>query len=141
MSAPAGRDELKRLEIPLAVLGACLTGLALVFAQTGIPSWIPRAATTGAGLPSPLSGMTRSFVALASGDPGAAFRWHPLGPIVFIACVAAVVVGAASWHRGHRAEVLRQALAKRWLWWGVAAAFVGAWIRQVIWFGGTHGLL
>jgi hypothetical protein len=124
-----------RLELPLALLGASLIGLAFVFAHTGIPGWIPPAPSVRAGIPSPLSGMTRSFVALASGDPAAAFRWHPLGPVVFVACVAAVAAGALSWTRSRRFAALPGILARRWMWWSVAGAFAAAWIRQLIWLG------
>jgi uncharacterized protein DUF2752 len=135
MTRRSGRGELMRLEVPLALLGASLIAAAFAFARVGIPSWIPPATTARAGLPSPLTGMTRSFVAMASGHVGAAFRWHPLGPVVFAACVLGVGVAVVSWRRGRRMELLQRALAKRWLWWSVAVAFAGVWVRQIIWFG------
>jgi hypothetical protein len=36
------------------------------------------------GLPCPGCGLTRSFVCLAHGRLAEAFRWHPLGPLVFL---------------------------------------------------------
>jgi uncharacterized protein DUF2752 len=42
-------------------------------------------------IPCPLCGMTRSFVAFAHGDAGAALRFHPAGPLLF----AAMLVFAA----------------------------------------------
>lgn len=42
-------------------------------------------------VPCPMCGMTRSFVALAHGDAGAALRFHPAGPLLF----AAMLVFAA----------------------------------------------
>jgi hypothetical protein len=40
----------------------------------------------------PFCGMTRSFVALAHGDVAAAFRFHPAGPLLFVAML--VFLGA-----------------------------------------------
>jgi hypothetical protein len=39
----------------------------------------------------PMCGMTRSFVALAHGDPGAALRFHPAGPLLFAAMLVFAV--------------------------------------------------
>lgn len=125
------RPELRTLEVPLGALGAALVVLAFVFAVTGIPSWIPPALTVRAGIPSPLTGMTRSFVALASGDLGAAFAWHPLGPLVFAASVGAVVVAGASWARGSRIGWLAALMRRRWFWAVVTIAFAAAWARQI----------
>lgn len=46
------------------------------------------------GVDCPMCGMTRSFVALAHGEVAAAFRFHPAGPLLFVAMVA-LVVGVA----------------------------------------------
>lgn len=43
------------------------------------------------GIDCPMCGMTRSFVALAHGQLGAAFSFHPAGPLLFAAMVALVV--------------------------------------------------
>lgn len=45
------------------------------------------------GVACPFCGMTRSFVALAHGELGAALRFHPAGPLLFSA-MAAFLVGA-----------------------------------------------
>jgi hypothetical protein len=50
------------------------------------------------GLDCPFCGMTRSFVALAHGQVAAAFRFHPAGPLLFVAMLAflaAVAIAAA----------------------------------------------
>ena len=50
------------------------------------------------GITCPFCGMARSFVALAHGDLGAAFGFHPAGPLLFVAmvaCVIAIIVVAA----------------------------------------------
>lgn len=39
----------------------------------------------------PFCGMTRSFVALAHGELAAAVRFHPAGPVLFAAMVAALI--------------------------------------------------
>ena len=46
-----------------------------------------------AGVACPFCGMTRSFVALAHGELGAALRFHPAGPLLFSA-MAALLIGA-----------------------------------------------
>ena len=43
------------------------------------------------GVSCPFCGMTRSFVALAHGDLGASLRFHPAGPILFVAMLAFVI--------------------------------------------------
>jgi hypothetical protein len=43
----------------------------------------------------PLCGMTRSFVSLAHGDLGAALRFHPAGPLLFVAMVVFVAAALA----------------------------------------------
>jgi Protein of unknown function (DUF2752) len=51
----------------------------------------------GLDLDCPMCGMTRSFVALAHGDLAAALRFHPAGPLLFVAMavlVAAVAIAA-----------------------------------------------
>lgn len=123
-----GRRDLVRLEVPFGAIGAALVAAAFAFASTGIPSWIPPAASMRFGVPSPLTGMTRSFVALASGDIAAAFAWHPFGPLVFAACIAAPIIGAVSWVRGERLAATGL-LRRRVLWVVVAAAFAAAWVR------------
>lgn len=127
----SGRAELLRVEVPLSVFGACMVALGFVFASAGIPAWIPPAPLVRLGIPSPLTGMTRSFVALASGDVGAAFSWHPLGPVLFATCVLMPVLAAFAWLRGERPAVLRRLArpAPRWL---LAALFSSAWVWQVV---------
>lgn len=138
MIEPARRADLLRLEVPLGVFGATLVAVAFAFAGVGIPAWIPPAPMARAGVASPLTGMTRSFVATASGDLEAAFRWHPLGPVLFAVCVLAAGVATISWVRGRRIEYLRRLLGRRGLWMGVAAIFSAAWAVKA-W--GAHGIL
>ncbi|MGH2758290.1 MAG: DUF2752 domain-containing protein [Actinomycetota bacterium] len=125
------RRSLLRLEIPLAVLCTAYLALAFAVSITGIPRWIPPALLVRAGLPSPLSGMTRSFVALASGDVASAFAWHPLGPALFTMCTVLPAIAVASWVHGRRPAALARLLRTRSLWLGVAGAFALAWVRQI----------
>jgi hypothetical protein len=87
---------------------------ALAAAQLGAAAWLVPAGdqvVTPGGSPlgglclfraltdhsCPFCGMTRSFVALAHGDLGAALQFHPAGPLMFVALAAllgAVVVAA-----------------------------------------------
>lgn len=119
------RERLLRFEVPFAALGAVLVASAFVFSVAGIPRWIPPALIVRAGVPSPFTGMTRSFVALASGDITAAFAWHPLGPLLFSICVVLPALVAVWWTRDRRWAPPRTT-------WVVAALVVtGAWARQI----------
>lgn len=126
------RADLLRLEAPFGLLGFVLVALAVTFAQQGIPGWIPPAAITRAGIPSPLAGMTRSFVSLAAGDAGRAFWWHPLGPLAFAVSAAAPLVAAVSLVRGRRIEALARLLSRRAFWAVVVLAVAAVWVRQAI---------
>jgi hypothetical protein len=99
-----------------------LVALAFLFARTGIPSWIPPALLVRLGVASPLTGMTRSFVSLASGRVAKAFWWHPLGPLVFATCLGSPLLGRYIAKLGPR------------FWWCVAAMFAIVWIRQILMF-------
>jgi hypothetical protein len=117
------RRNLLRFEVPLGALGASLVALAFVFAHSGIPQWIPSAPITRIGVASPLTGMTRSFVALARGDAGDAFAWHPLGPACFVACLAAAVYALVAWTRRARSNVLTRVFGTRLFGYSVSVAF------------------
>ncbi len=116
-----------------ALLGAALISCAFAFAAFGTPP-IPPAPMVVLGLPSPLTGMTRSFVALAGGDVGHAFALHPLGPLCFAASILAVVNIAIVRVRGQRAAIVRSALTLPYAPWLLALAFVAVWIRQIVVF-------
>ena len=57
------------------------------------------------GQPCPLCGGTRSFVAMAHGNLGAAARVYPIGPLLFIAMLAAIAYGAAVLLTGRRVRL------------------------------------
>jgi hypothetical protein len=128
-------QHIKRFEVPLGMLGGTLVVLAFVFAATGIPSWIPAALSLRFGVPSPLTGMTRSFVALVSGDVRGAFIWHPLGPFAFAACLAMPVVAVVSWRRERRFRVVATVLQSRIVWIIGVAVIALVWARQIVALG------
>lgn len=121
------RSEIMRVDVALGVLGASLVTLAFAFAHWGIPSWIPHAPLVALGIPSPLTGMTRSFVSIAEGDLVLAFRDHPVGPVLFLASALAPVAGVLTWLRGERVGLLRHPLAHRVTVAGLVLAIVGVW--------------
>ena len=129
------RRELLRLEVPFGTMAAVLLIVAVVFAVRGIPAWIPPALIVRLGIASPLTGMTRSFVSLASGHIARALYWHPLGPLVFVACVMAVVVGSASWIRGRRIDFVARLLSRRTVWLIAGVVTLAVWVRQIAVFG------
>ncbi|HVL33816.1 MAG TPA: DUF2752 domain-containing protein [Actinomycetota bacterium] len=119
-------------EIRLAcVAGACVA-LAFVFARAGIPGWIPPAPMLMLGIPSPLTGMTRSFVALASGDVPRAFWFHPLGPVCFAACVVSIVAVFRGAVTGRELRLRLPAVHVGI----IVAAIASVWVRQIAVFGG-----
>lgn len=126
------RGRPTQADVSFGALGACLVALACAFAVWGIPP-IPPAPLVLAGVPSPLTGMTRSFVATARGDLVGAFYLHPLGPLCFAACIAAAVSALLLVVRGRRATfvdaILRPSSAAI-----AAVAFGAVWIRQIIVF-------
>ncbi|MFY9615783.1 MAG: DUF2752 domain-containing protein [Candidatus Dormiibacterota bacterium] len=73
----------------LGVLGA--SAVMPIFWNQGITPIPPCIFHTITGQPCPFCGATRSFVWTAHGQLGAAFQVFPIGPIMFLALVAAVV--------------------------------------------------
>ena len=129
------RRQLLAVEVPLGGLGAAVVALAFVFGLRGIPAWLPAAPLVRLGIASPLSGMTRSFVAFASGDLVRAFGWHPLGPLVFVACCAMATAAVVSWVRSRRFAIVASALRSTAFWSCAAAVFGITWIRQIFVLG------
>lgn len=76
--------------------------------------------------------MTRSFVAIMQGDLTRAFRLHPLGPLVFVACLAAVGDGLYVAMKGERATFVERIIRQRWMIAVFVAALVGVWVARLI---------
>jgi hypothetical protein len=75
--------------------------------------------------------MTRSFVALISGDVAAAFAWHPLGPVVFVLCAVMPLVAIVSLARGRRLALVDAAISSSRFWLGAGTLTALVWIRQI----------
>jgi hypothetical protein len=101
---------------------------ALAAAQLGASAWLARVGDQvvlpgGASLPGlcwfravfqidcPFCGMTRSFVALAHGDVAAALRFHPAGPLLFVAMVVALIAFVTVFVRRSQPLVERRGFA------------------------------
>ncbi len=118
-------------DVGFAALGAALVTCAFAFALVGTPP-LPKGLMVMLGIPSPLTGMTRSFVALAHGDVAAAFAFHPLGPLCFLASVLAVLNIAVLAKRGSRPRALDALLHLRYGGIALAVVFGAVWIRQIV---------
>jgi hypothetical protein len=123
------RRELALVDVPYGVLGASL--VALTFLRPFALAFVPPALSLRAGIPSPLTGMTRSFVAIARGELVTAFDWHPLGPPVFLICCVAPVLATISWVRGERIAWVGRVLSRRGIWIAVLALFGLSWVRRI----------
>lgn len=124
-----------RTDIQLATFSAGVLVLTMVFAAQGrIPRWIPPAPMMMLGVPSPLTGMTRSFVALARGDLAGSLRWHPLGPALFVACLMAVAVPFVPSLRRGLARLAVPGRRRTLAIVIVGLAMAAAWVRQIVWF-------
>jgi len=79
------------------------------------------------GLPCATCGMTRSFCAIGRGEFGAAFAYHPLGPVLYAFFVLVMLRSAAVALAGRR--VVRWS-GRAFLWMGavLAAAIVVVWV-------------
>lgn len=124
-STPGGSGD-----IAFGLLGAGLVACAFAFSVWGVPP-VPPAPMVALGIASPLTGMTRSFVATAQGDLAGAFGLHPLGPLCFAACVVAAYSAVALLSAGRRPALVERIVGWRPGVWLVATMFVLAWIRQI----------
>ena len=125
-----GLLAMPQIDRSVGVLGLLLVACAFAFVVFGTPP-LPPAPMVMLGVPSPLTGMTRSFVAVARGDMAGAFVLHPLGPLCFAACVLAVVSLAVHVRTGRRPQLVERLLRVRHGGAIVAAAFGVVWIRQI----------
>ena len=106
----------RALDLGLAGLAAAQLGAAVCLTPVGDQVALPDGSPlrgfclVHAVLPidCPFCGMTRSFVALAHGDVVAAFRFHPAGPLLFVAMAVFLVVVVAVALRRSRPLVERR---------------------------------
>jgi hypothetical protein len=126
------RRRFSTIECRLGTVGLALVALAFVFARTGIPWWIPSAPSARIGIPSPLTGMTRSFVAVARGDFWLAFRMHPLGPMTFACCLVLAINGLYALLKGRALAWPQRAARQKAVWLVVSTAFAVVWFAQLI---------
>jgi hypothetical protein len=125
---------MRRIDVHAGALGLSLLTCAALFAALGTPP-LPPAPMVVLGVPSPLTGMTRSFVAVAEGRLTDAFVLHPLGPLCFAACALAAVSLTVTAARGRRPAAVERIVALPHRGVIVAASFLAAWVRQIVVFG------
>ncbi len=78
----------------LATLGAAgVLVMSLLYVPGKMPPISQCLLSEVTGVPCPLCGMTRSFCAAAKGRLAEALAWHPLGPVLFAATVAVLLIG------------------------------------------------
>jgi hypothetical protein len=93
----------RTLDLGLAGLAAAQLGASAWLVPAGDQVVLPSGASLGGlcwfrsvfDLDCPFCGMTRSFVALAHGDIAASVRFHPAGPLLFVA-MAIFLAGAVT---------------------------------------------
>ncbi len=78
-----------------------------------------------------LCGMTRSFAATARLDLKAAFTYHYLGPVFFLAVWVIAAVSAWSLLTGKRLQFQMDARTRKLLGWGLLAVLVIAWVAKL----------
>ncbi len=81
------------------------------------------------GHPCPFCGGTRSFASMWQGDVVAAFRYHPLGPLLFAGTMVATLVTAALLISGRSLRV-NLAVENR-LYLAAGIAFLMAWLFRL----------
>jgi hypothetical protein len=105
----------RAFDLGLAAFVAALLGAAAWLVPSGDQIALPGGASLGGlcwfrgvfHIDCPFCGMTRSFVALAHGDVAAALRFHPAGPLLFLAMAVFLVIVAATLIRRGRPVVER----------------------------------
>lgn len=101
---------------------------ALQVAHVSLPA-CPFYALTGH--PCPFCGGTRSYAAMWRGDIAAAFRYHPLGPLLFFATFGAV--GYAAWTLASGRRLSVRVPSAIWVVAGLALSL--SWSLKLFWLG------
>jgi len=76
-------------------------------------------------------GLTRSFVSLAHGDVAAAWRFHPVGALLFIAVAAQIPWQSWQLRRIRAGRQPRQSRWAVWIAWSFVPLFIGQWIVRL----------
>ncbi|MHC4779201.1 MAG: DUF2752 domain-containing protein [Planctomycetota bacterium] len=85
------------------------------------------------GLPCPLCGLTRSFVSLSHGNVRQAFRYHPLGPLVYLAFSAGAISALI---RKPREDQAQKPAPSRWplrIFLATVGIFFAVWAAKLLW--------
>ena len=101
-------DRVRGPEPVVALAGTALLGASFTLSQLwarGVNPMPPCIFHLVTGQPCPFCGGTRSFVAMARGDVGAAAHVFPIGPLLFAAVVLAVLYSAYSLVTGRKVRV------------------------------------
>jgi hypothetical protein len=87
------------------------------------------------GQPCPFCGGTRSFVAMAHGNLGAAAHVYPIGPLLFAGAIIAVLLAAWTILSGRRLRLELSTGAKRTLLVAGAAVLALNWAAKLLFLG------
>ena len=132
------RVRVRGPEPAVAVAGTAVLGTAWVLPQLwarGVSPIPPCLFHTLTGQPCPFCGGTRSFVAMAHGNIGAAVHVFPIGPLLFAGLVVAVVYSLWSLASGRRVSVSMDQGLRRTLT-GIAVALLLAnWASKLLFLG------
>lgn len=112
-----------------AVRALAVVGFALLLAARFVP-WHLLPPTCGFraafGLPCPSCGMTRAFVGITHFDPGAALHVSPLGSLLALGAVAAVVYAVLRYTVMPRGFALQTSRTERRVLWVTGGVLVAA---------------
>lgn len=105
-------------------MAACVLAVPLVLSHTHLPG-PPCLFRLMTNLPCPGCGITRSLKAIWHGDLLTAFRYHPLGPPLFLCCALLLVALLL-----RRAPQLSLAVQRR-LVPGIGVLLIGTWLLRL----------
>jgi uncharacterized protein DUF2752 len=123
MTTPASKPEHRldaraaRGRMLLALLATLVLAASFLYAPYVHDGPVLCVSRLVAGVPCPACGLTRSFCAMASGHPSAAFGFHVFGPFLFALTVLAIPVFAfEGWQRRSLTPVRRLLFSRRLAW-------------------------
>lgn len=139
-AVPAGLKRDRRFSRESQLLTGGMIILAASFLYTYVEG-VAGAITPGClfkrvtGLPCLLCGMTRSMAATAHGHLGDAFRFHLLGPPLFVLVVAVTILLGAEYAFSRR--ILPRPGERAWksMAWGTLGLLVAAYVVRLAFFG------